>query len=59
MLPPPPADGDTGQLEMDVSSEKLLEGSEEEIADLEDFLSEADDERLIAKYHGVDLSDRK
>ncbi len=58
-MPPVAAGGDVGQLEMDISNEELLKGGEEEIAELEDFLSQADDERLIAKYHGVNLSDRK
>ncbi len=56
---PPPAGGDVGQLEMELCNEELLKGSEEEISELEDFLSQTDDDRLIAKYHGVNLSDRK
>ncbi len=55
----PLAGGDVDQLEMEFSNEELLEGGEEEISELEDFLSQADDDRLIAKYHGVNLSDRK
>ncbi len=51
--------GDVGQLEIDIGAEELLKGDEEEISELEDFLSQADDERLIAKHHGVNLSDRK